>query len=104
MGARVGSIIATIITVHITANDPAAAGHVCPGIGIHIIDIVQPPVIGIPPIAGMGPHQTIVSAALVAKSNAQTTAKVRWEVRPPAKPESMLRRIPGSKLFATKVM
>jgi len=42
-------------------NDAAAPGHVCPGIRIHAIDIVQPPGIGIPPIADMDAHQTIVS-------------------------------------------
>ena len=34
-------------------NDAAAPGHVCPGIRIHAIDIVQPPGIGISPIADM---------------------------------------------------
>ncbi len=43
-------------------NDAAAPGHVCPGIRIHAIDIVQPPGIGISPIADMDVHQTIVSA------------------------------------------
>jgi hypothetical protein len=52
-----------------------------PGIRIHVMDIVQPPGIGIPGIAVMDPHQRIVSAALVAKSNAETPAKTRWEVR-----------------------
>jgi len=47
-------------------NDAAASGHVCPGIRIQTIDIVQPPGIGIPRIADMGPHKAIVSAALVA--------------------------------------
>jgi hypothetical protein len=43
--------------------------HVCPGIRIHAIDIVQPPGIGISPIADMDAHQTIVTAALAAKSS-----------------------------------
>jgi len=43
-------------------NDAAAPGHVCPGIRIHAIDIVQPPGIGISPIADMDVHQMIVSA------------------------------------------
>jgi hypothetical protein len=30
-------------------NIPAASGQVCPGIGIHIMDIVHPPGISIPP-------------------------------------------------------
>src|SRR6266567_9017371 len=104
MGARDGSIIATIITTHIPRNDAAAAGHVCPGIRIHAIDIVQPPGIGIPRIADMGPQQTIVSAALVAKSNVETPTKARWEVRSEATPVAMLRQIRGSKLLAREVM
>src|SRR5436309_4696071 len=60
-------------------NDAAAPGHVCPGIRIHAIDIVQPPGIGIPPIAVMDPHQTIVTAVLAAKSSAETLKKARSE-------------------------
>src|SRR5439155_15591920 len=74
-----GSIIATIITTHMPRNDAAALGHVCPGIRIHAIDIVQPPGIGISPIADMDPHQTIVTAALAAKSSAETPKEARWE-------------------------
>jgi hypothetical protein len=59
----------------------AAPGHVCPGIRIHAIDIVQPPGIGIPLIADMDAHQTIVAAALAAKSSAETPKKARSEVR-----------------------
>src|SRR5437773_9722806 len=79
MGTRDGSIIATIITAHMPRNDAAAPGHVCPGIRIHAIDIVQPPGIGISPIADMEAHQTIVSAALAAKSSAETPKKARSE-------------------------
>src|SRR6266545_3560826 len=81
MGARDGSIIATIITIHMPRNDAAAPGHVCPGIRIHAIDIVQPPGIGIPPIADMDAHHTIVPAALTAKSNAETPKKACCETR-----------------------
>src|SRR4029453_12531188 len=81
MGTRDGSIIATIMTTHMPRNDTAAPGHVCPGIRIHAIDIVQPPDIGIPPIADMDPHQTIVTAALAAKSSAETQKKPRWKTR-----------------------
>jgi len=42
MGTKDGSIIATIIRPTIPRNDAAAPGHVCPGIRIHAIDIVQP--------------------------------------------------------------
>src|SRR6266478_4182251 len=79
MGTKDGSIIATIITTHIPRNDAAVPGHVCPGIRIHAIDIVQPPGIGIPPIADMDAHQTIVTAALAAKSSANTPKNARWE-------------------------
>src|SRR2546425_3416842 len=81
MGTKDGSIIATIITTHMTRNDAAAPGHVCPGIRIHAIDIVQPPGIGISPIADMDVHQTIVPAALAAKRSAETPKKARWEAR-----------------------
>jgi hypothetical protein len=50
-------------------NETAAPGHVWPGIRIHVIDIVQPPGIGIPPIADIDVHQAIVTATLAAKSS-----------------------------------
>src|SRR5260221_1332656 len=62
-------------------NDAAAPGQVCPGISIHAIAIVQPPGIGISPIADMDAHQTIVIAALAAKSSAETPKKARGEIR-----------------------
>jgi hypothetical protein len=45
----------------------------------HVVDIVQPPAIGIPLIADIDTLQTIVIAALTAKSNADTPKKVWWE-------------------------
>src|SRR6476646_10660484 len=81
MGTRDGVIIATIITTHMPRNDAAVPGHVCPGIRIHAIDIVQPPGIVIPPIADMDVQQTIVIAALAAKSSAETPKKACWDVR-----------------------
>jgi hypothetical protein len=81
MGSKDGSIIATIITTHMPRNDAAVPAHVCPGICIHAIDIVQPPGIGMPPIAAMDRHQTIVTAALVANSNTETPTNVRRERR-----------------------
>src|SRR5258705_3834694 len=96
MGTSYGSIIATIIPTDMPRNDAAAPGHVCPGMRIHAIDIVQPPGIGISPIADMDAHQPIVSAALSAKSSAETPKKARWEARSAA----MRREIsgPGSAL------
>ncbi len=58
-------------------NDAATPGHVCPGIRIHAMDIVQPPGIGISPIADMDAHQMIVTAALAAKSDAMEQAPLR---------------------------
>src|SRR5436309_139874 len=81
MGTKDGSIIATIITTHMQRNDAAAPGHVCPGIRIHAIGILQPPGIGISPIADMDAHQTIVPAALAVKSKAETQRKACWEAR-----------------------
>src|SRR5438128_3917549 len=81
MGTRDGSIIATIITTHMPRNATAAPGHVCPGIRIHAIDMVQPPGIGISPIADMDAHQTIVTAALAAKSSAETPKNASWGAR-----------------------
>src|SRR5713226_5825631 len=94
MGTRDGSIIATIITIHMPRNDAAAPGHVCPGIRIHAIDMVQPPGIGIPPIADMDSHQAIVSAALAAKSSAETPKKACWDSRS----EAMRREISRQRL------
>jgi len=72
MGTKDGSIMATIITTHMPRNDAAAPGHVCPGIRIHAIDIVQPPGIGISSIVDMAVHQTIVTAALAMKRSPET--------------------------------
>src|SRR6185312_6619509 len=77
MGARDGSIIATIITTHMPRNDTAAPGQVWPGIRIQAIDRVQPPGIVIPPIADMDVQQTIVTAALPAKSSAEAPKNAR---------------------------
>ena len=84
MGTKEGSIIATVIKTHMPRSDAAAPDHVCPGIRIHAIDIVQPPGIGISPIADMDAHQTIVPAALAAKSsgpNVRPLVACRMEVR-----------------------
>src|SRR5262249_44805703 len=55
------SIIAPIITTHMPTNDAAVLSHVWPGIRIHIIDIVQPPGIGISPISS-APRVLVVTA------------------------------------------
>jgi hypothetical protein len=81
MGTKDGSIIATIITIHMPRNDAAAPGHVCPGMRIHAIDMVHPPGIAIPPTADMDAHQAIVIAALAAKSSAEMPKKARSDAR-----------------------
>ena len=49
IGNADGSIMATIIASHIDRNIATDAAQVCPGIRIHIMDIVQPPGMAIPP-------------------------------------------------------
>jgi hypothetical protein len=66
--------------------------------------MVQPPGIGIPPIADMDVHQTIVTAALAKNSNAETPTKARTEVRSEAKPVSILLQMQESKLLAREVV
>jgi hypothetical protein len=41
--------MANIITVHMATNEPAASSQLWPGILIHIMDIAQPPGMGIAP-------------------------------------------------------
>src|ERR1700730_7406968 len=81
-------------------NDAAAPGHVCPGIRIHAIDIVQPPGIGISPIDDIDAHQWIVTAELAAKSSAETPTKARREARS----VTMLREISRSPVAQTTSM
>src|SRR3954462_7685011 len=100
MGPNDGSIMAAIITTHMQMNDAATWDHACPGMRIHAIDIVQPPGIGMPRVPDMDAHQTIVSAALVAKSNARTPTNERWDVRSEGMPTSMLRQMRDSELLA----
>src|SRR5262249_54527584 len=69
---------------------------VCPGISIHAIDIVQLPDIGIPPIADIHVHQTIVPAALTAKSSADIPKKARLDARS----ETMRLEISSSRVAA----
>src|SRR5215471_2306988 len=79
-------------------NDAAASGHVCPHIGIHAIDIVQPPGIGISPIADMDTDASIVAAELAAKSSAETPKKARSDACPETTRASMTREMTRSGL------
>jgi hypothetical protein len=61
-------------------NDAALPSHVCPGMRVQVIDIVQPPGIGMAPMVDMDPHQAVVSSAHDAKSNAEVPKKACCEV------------------------
>jgi hypothetical protein len=61
-------------------NDAAASPHDWPGMRIHIIDIDQPPGIGMASMRDMDVHPTIVSTALIAKIAAEVAKKLRSEV------------------------
>jgi hypothetical protein len=76
MGTRHGIIIANIMTSHIARKDTVALNNDCPYMGIHVIDILQPPGIGISSIADMDLHHTIVTTALAVKSNAMIPKNV----------------------------
>src|SRR6185312_2035179 len=94
MGTSDGSIIATIITTHMPRNDAAAPGHVCPGVRIHAIDIVQPPGIGMSSIDDIAAHQAMVTAALATKRRAETAKKARGEaISPPTSHSASVVRI-----------
>ena len=80
-GNKTGIIIATIITVHMPRNVPAAVAHDWPGMRIQAMDIVQPPGISMPGIAAMEEHQATVTATLVPKASAAATMKVRSAFR-----------------------
>jgi len=81
MGINDGSIMATFITTHMPRKDTAVPSHVWSGIRIHIIDIVQPPGIGISRIADIDAHPMIVAAPLAVKSSPTRTKKARCEGR-----------------------
>ena len=81
MGTNDGSIMAAIITTHMPRKEAMVPGHVCPGIRIQVIDIVQPPGIGIPLIADIDPHQCMVATALAVKSSAEPPKKARNDAR-----------------------
>jgi hypothetical protein len=62
-------------------NDVAASDHVCPHIRVHAIDSVQPPGIGLSPIADIDAHHQIVPVALAANSDAVAPKKALCETR-----------------------
>jgi len=58
-------------------KDAAAPIHVCLGIRIQAIDIVQPPGIGMSPMSDMDAHQNTVNAALTANSRTEAPKNAR---------------------------
>src|SRR5262245_20523256 len=75
-------------------NDAAAPSDDCPGLRIHVIDMVHPPGIGISPIADMAMLQTIVVAALTVKTSAETARKARRGAPARLMPRETSRRAP----------
>ena len=71
-----------------------AESSVARGVAARAQGASQPPGIGISPIADMDAHQTIVTAALAAKSSAETPRNVCWEARS----ETTRREIPVPRL------
>jgi hypothetical protein len=58
-------------------NAVAIAGRVWPGMRIHIIDMFQPPGIGMSGIADIELHEVIVDAVLAANRAAEVPTKAR---------------------------
>jgi hypothetical protein len=58
-------------------KETVARAHVCPGIRIHAIDIVQPPGIGISPLADIALHQAAVTAIQTTNIIAKDKMKLR---------------------------
>jgi hypothetical protein len=58
-------------------NDAATPSQLCPGMRNHIIDIVHPPGICIPPIAAIAVHQAIVADVLATKSSVAMPTNAR---------------------------
>ena len=81
IGTSDGSIIATIITVHMPTNDAAAPSQVSPHVGIHVIDIDQPPGIGISPMDDIDSDHMTVVTALAANSSAAAPNSAACDVR-----------------------
>jgi hypothetical protein len=67
-------------------KDAAASISDLPGMGIHSIDIIQPPGIAIPCMAGIDALQKIVNPTLVRNSNAETAMNAQSDVLSEATP------------------
>jgi len=84
-------------------NEAVAPARVGPGIRTHPIDIVQPPGIGISPVADMELHQTVVTATQTTNSIAKVPMKVRREACSETERGPVAIEMPDSKLLASNV-
>src|SRR5690349_8875059 len=80
-------------------KEAAAPAHVCPHIGSHAIDSVQPPGIGISPMPDIDRHPATVTAALTANSSAETPKKA-----PRGRCSATARRGAGARGFTVLVV
>jgi hypothetical protein len=60
------------MTIHMPTKRAATPGHVRPHMGIHIIDMAQPPGMGKSPMVDMDTQARRVAAAQTENSNPQT--------------------------------
>src|SRR5260370_17142830 len=75
MGTNDGSIMASIINVHMGMNGADGADQVWPRIVIQVMEMVQPPGMGMPP--DIEEHQEIVPTALAMNRSAVTARNTR---------------------------
>ena len=79
MGSSAGSIMATIITVHMPVNMPKWPSQLCPGMRIQVMDMAQPPGISMPGMDDMEPHQAMVTATQTMKISVAVARNARSE-------------------------
>jgi hypothetical protein len=84
-------------------NEAVAPAHVCPGSRIHAIDIVQPPGIGISPVADMELHHVVVTAVQTTNSIATIPKKARREAFSETSRAPVVIEMPDSKSLTTNV-
>ncbi|HDR9049131.1 TPA: hypothetical protein QDA94_003366 [Burkholderia vietnamiensis] len=87
-GASTGSIIVAVIAAHMPTNSPNALPGRHPHDPPHAADSVQPPAIGVPPIASIEAcsasvaHSAAANAAASAAQNARSALRGATECRP----------------------
>jgi hypothetical protein len=81
-------------------KEAVAPAHVCPGIRIHAIDIVQPPGIGIAPAADIALHQAVVTAAQTTNTIPNSKTKIRRDAFSETARPRVVIEMQASKLLA----